>query len=317
MSETKRIGMIGAGAIGGWLAAKLALAGHEVTLLRAPERLDGARRQLRYSEAGETHALDLPAASALPNADLIIIAVKAVHLATVAPLAARSIGPETLILPLQNGVPWWFMAGDTLSSVDPDGEIAAHLPAGQVIGAVVHAAARMEGPDHIALNMADRLLLGEPWGGTSERVGALAALFRDADVPGKEDPDIRRAIWYKLWGNLTMNPLSALTGATMDKLLDEAALKGFVLDCMAECAAVGGAIGCPITESGEDRMEVARRLGAFKTSMLQDVETGRPIELEALVGSAREIAVKKGIATPNIDALYGMARLFAEGRGLI
>jgi 2-dehydropantoate 2-reductase len=129
--------------------------------------------------------------------------------------------------------------------------------------------------------------------------------------------NVRRAIWYKLWGNMTMNPLSALTLATADRLLSDQQLRPFILACMAEAAEIGAAIGCPISESGEERMAVTARLGAFKTSMLQDVEAGRAIELEALVGAPREIARRVGIATPNIDLLYGMTRLMAESRGLI
>ena len=128
---------------------------------------------------------------------------------------------------------------------------------------------------------------------------------------------MRRAIWYKLWGNMTMNPLSALTGATADRLLGNDGLKPFILACMAEAAAVGAAIGCPISESGEDRMAVTAKLGAFKTSMLQDVEAGRRIELEALVGAPREIGRRVGVPTPNIDTLYAITRLMAESRGLL
>ena len=311
-----KIGVIGAGAIGGWLASRLAMAGHQVTLLRAPERLAGETRRLLYRDEDGESALDFPTSSSLPSCDLLIVAVKAIHLADAAGFAGASIGPETLILPLQNGVPWWFMAPERLQSIDPAGSIGNAFPEGQVIGSVVHAAVKREG-ETLQLVHADRLLLGEPSGGTSGRIDALVKLFEDAGVPALADPEIRRSIWYKLWGNLTMNPLSALTGGTLLDLIDAPALKPFILDCMAECAAVGASIGCPIEESGEDRIEVARRIGAFKTSMLQDVEADRPIELEALVGAAREIAAMKGVATPNIDALYGMTRLMAEKKGLL
>lgn len=310
------VGIIGAGAIGGWLAARLKLAGHDVTLLRAPERLDSDRRLLEYREGEEIHELDFPAASALVHGDLLVIAVKAVHLADAARLAAQTIGPDTIVLPLQNGVPWWFMAPERLDSVDPDGSIAASIPQANLVGGVVHAAVRREGR-RITLVKADRLLLGEPGSASRTRVSKLVATLIAAGIPAEADPDIRRSIWYKLWGNLTMNPISALTGATLLDMVESVELRPFILSCMAECAELGRAIGCPIDQSGEDRMEVARTLGAFKTSMLQDVEAGRPIELEALVGATREIAGLKGVPVPGIDALYGLTRLMALKKGLL
>jgi 2-dehydropantoate 2-reductase len=216
-----------------------------------------------------------------------------------------------------NGVPWWFLDGEPLSSVDPGGQIAASIAPGQLIGCVVHAACRRAAPAEVEVAHADKLILGEPQGGTSERVQALADLFEHAGIRTELSDNVRRAIWYKLWGNMTMNPLSALTGATADRLLTNDGLKSFILACMAEAAAVGAAIGCPIRESGEERMAVTARLGAFKTSMLQDVEAGRTIELEALVGAPREIGRRFGVPTPNIDTLYAITRLMAESRGLL
>ena len=129
--------------------------------------------------------------------------------------------------------------------------------------------------------------------------------------------NVRRSIWYKLWGNATINPLSALTRSTADKLLGDPALRSWMLEAMGELAAVGAAIGCPISESGEDRMAVTAKLGAFKTSMLQDVEAGRPLELEALLGAPREIALRAGVPTPQLDRLYAMTRLMGESLGLL
>ena len=175
------------------------------------------------------------------------------------------------------------------------------MPGPQVIGCVVHAACSRPEPDRGPCSAhADKLILGEPRR-SSERVAALA---RRSSAPGSasnRSANVRRAIWYKLWGNATINPLSALTRATADRLLADPHLRAFMLDAMAELAAVGAAIGCPISESGEDRMAVTARLGAFKASMLQDVEAGRPIELEALLGAPREIAARAGIPTPQLD----------------
>jgi len=167
------------------------------------------------------------------------------------------------------------------------------------------------------VNHADKVLLGVPHGGTSVRIAGLCALFERSGIRCEQSEDVRRAIWYKLWGNATINPLSALTRATCDLILADPEFRAWMLAGMAELAQVGAAIGCPISESGEDRMKVTARLGAFKTSMFQDVEAGRPIELEALLGAPREIASRHGIATPALDRLYGVTRLLAEALGLL
>ncbi len=315
-----KIGVIGAGAIGGWVGARLALAGCEVSALARGETLAALQEGLLISEGGSTESAKLRAtgdATALGSQDLLIIAVKAPALADVAEAARPMIGPKTTILPMLNGVPWWFLDGEPLLSVDPGGRIAGALPMGQIVGCVVHAACRRTAPNAVQVAMADKLILGEPHGVASERVGQLAALFETAGIRVEQSDNVRRPIWYKLWGNMTMNPVSALTLAPADRILGDQNLKPFILACMAEAAAIGAAIGCPIEESGEDRMAVTARLGAFKTSMLQDVEAGRTIELEALVGAPREIGRRIGLATPNIDTLYALTRLMAENRGLL
>ncbi|MCF2515933.1 2-dehydropantoate 2-reductase [Sphingomonas sp. G124] len=315
-----KIGIIGAGAIGAWIAARLALAGNRVSILARGETLRALRdgltvREREVTERVEVSASDNP--SAIGRQDLLIIAVKAPALGDVAGVSGPMTGPETLILPMLNGVPWWFLDGEPLSSVDPGGLISQAIPLSQLVGCVVHAACRRTSPASVEVAHADKLILGEPKCGTSQRVRELAGLFENAGIRVEVSEDVRRAIWYKLWGNMTMNPLSALTEATADRLLTEPELKPFILACMAEAAAVGGAIGCPISESGEDRMAVTARLGAFKTSMLQDVEAGRRIELEALVGAPREIGRRVGVPTPSIDTLYAITRLMAESRGLL
>jgi 2-dehydropantoate 2-reductase len=304
-----RIGIIGAGAIGGWVAARLALAGNEVMALTSRSALD----RIEIEQAGISQGA--PLSQFEEPADLLAIAVKAPALAAAARAAAPLIGPATIILPMLNGVPWWFAEGERLQSVDAEGVIAAALPADQVVGCVVHASCRRDGPARIVVNQADKLILGDTGGGASTRIHELCALFEQAGIRPEPSNNIRRAIWYKLWGNATLNPLSALTGATADRLLAE--LKPFLLAGMAELAAVGAAIGCSIEESGEDRMAVTARLGAFKTSMLQDVEAGRPIELEALLGAPIELADRAGVEVPVLRALYAMTRLMAESRGLL
>jgi len=302
--------IVGAGAIGGWVAARLALAGESVLALTSR----GARESIQISEAGRTATARLTRFEG--PADLVIIAVKATALANAARSARAFIGAETIIVLMLNGVPWWFVEGMPLASVDPDGSIAAALPFAQIVGCVVHASCSRPHADQIVVKHADKLIIGEPDGTSSARLGRLQALFERAGLKPDPTGNVRRAIWYKLWGNATINPLSALTRASCDRILADPECRTWMLAGMEELAAIGAAIGCPIRESGEERMAVTARLGAFKTSMLQDVEAGRQIELDALLGAPREIARKVGIATPALDRLYGVTRLMAQSLGL-
>ena len=288
-------------------------------MLARGETLAAIRRDgLQLTQADSTFRTTPPAstdAAALGVQDVVVIAVKAPTLADAAEAARPMIGPDTLIVPMLNGVPWWFI-NEPLLSVDPGGRIAAALNE-QIIGCVVHAACSRRASNHSVVAHADRLILGEPGGGVSERVEALAAVFDRAGITAEASGNVRGALWYKLWGNATINPLSALTRATAYQLLADPILRGWMLAAMAELASVGAAIGCPISESGEDRMAVTARLGAFRTSMLQDVEAGRSIELEALLGAPREIAARAGVPTPQLDRLYAATRLMAENLRLL
>jgi len=316
-SFAMNIGIIGAGAIGGWVAVRLAAIGEHVSVLARGATATRLVTGLELVENGHStvvHPSVSTSAEELGKQDLVIIAVKGPALAEAAFAAGPMIGPATIILPMMNGVPWWFADGEPLRSVDPDGAIAAALPVDQVVGCVVHAACRRDGPGRVVVAHADKLILGDPEGGAGGHVHRLCALFEAAGIRPDPTNNVRRAIWYKLWGNATLNPLSALTLATADRLLAEC--KPFLLAGMTELAAVGAAIGCPIEESGEERMAVTARLGAFKTSMLQDVEAGRPIELEALLGAPIELARRANVPVPTLEALYAMTRLMATSRGL-
>ncbi|MES2135558.1 MAG: 2-dehydropantoate 2-reductase [Pseudomonadota bacterium] len=310
MSGDLNICVVGAGAIGGWIAARLALSGRTVMALASA----GPLESIEVSENGEDQAASL--ATFDGPADVLIIAVKATALAAAAQGARAFVGPDTTIVPMLNGVPWWFVDGMALASVDPEGTIARALPVEQVVGCVVHASCSRTGAGKVIVNHADKLILGEPQGGFGERVARLGSLFEQAGIRCEASDNVRRAIWYKLWGNATINPLSALVRASCDKILADPECRAWMLAGMSELAAVGASIGCPISESGEDRMAITARLGPFKTSMLQDVEAGRPIELEALLGAPREIARAHRIATPALDRLYGVTRLMAESLGL-
>jgi 2-dehydropantoate 2-reductase len=312
-----RVGIVGAGAIGGWIGATLAAAGATISVLARGATLDAVRTKgLVLHEDGQRtihNVATSDSAHKLGPQDVIVLAVKAPALRAAAQAARPLIDQGTVIVPMLNGVPWWFL-GDrpTLrpASLDPDGAIGAALPIDQVIGCVVHASCSVREPGVIHRHFGKGLILGEPSREIGARLERVAALFRTAGLDITVSDHIQQDIWYKLWGNMTMNPMSALTRSTADRILDDALVSEFALRIMAEAAEIGAAIGCPITESGEDRMQVTRKLGAFKTSMLQDVEAGRAIELDALLGAPRAIGERAGIATPYMDALLGMTRLF-------
>ena len=323
-----KVCVVGAGAIGGFLGTRLALEGSaQVSALArgatlAALRVEGWRLQQdgQLARAPVAQASDDP--RELGRQDLVVIAVKSPALPALAPTLAPLLAPHTLVLPAMNGVPWWFAAGipaigaRPLESVDPGGGIATTIPVAQVIGCVVHASASTAAPGVTLHRMGRGLIVGEPSGGQSERVRNLSALLTRAGFEVSASPRIRYDVWYKLWGNMTMNPVSALTAATADRVLDDELVSGFCAAAMREAAAVGARIGCDVRESAEDRFAVTRKLGVFKTSMLQDVEALRPIELDALVGAVREIGQHVGVATPCIDALFGLTRLFGRVHGL-
>jgi 2-dehydropantoate 2-reductase len=312
--------VVGAGAIGGWIAARLALAGNDVSVIARGETLQAIETEgLRLTDSGSTRCVAVAASTdpaVLRVHDVVVIAVKAPALPEIASSLEPLIGQDTQIIPMLNGVPWWF-TDDPLWSVDPNLAIADALPVEQVAGCVVHASCFRNAPNEVVVKHADKLILGEPGGGSSERIESLCTLFENGGIRCEESDNVRRAIWYKLWGNATINPMSALTRSTADRLLDDPVVRNFMAEAMDELAAIGAAIDCPISENAEDRMAVTARLGAFKSSMLQDVEAGRPIEVEALLGAPREIAERVGVATPQLDRLYSMTRLMGQNLGLL
>jgi len=322
-----KICIVGAGAIGGLIGARIAAAGGaEVAALARGATLAALRRHgWRLRQGGEL--LTAPATAAehaaeLGVQDLVVIAVKGPALGAVAASIAPLLGPQTVVLPAMNGVPWWFgqgiaALGDApLESVDPGGRIAAAIPFAQVVGCVVHLAASMPEPGLVQHAMGMRLVVGEPNGGASARVAQVTALLERAGFEVLASPDVRYELWYKLWGNLTMNPVSAITGATLDRLLDDPLVREFCSAAMREAAAIGARLGCAIAQGPDDRHAVTRKLGAVKTSMLQDVEAGRAIELDSIVGAVHELGQRVGVPAPNVAALLGLARVFGRMRGL-
>jgi 2-dehydropantoate 2-reductase len=322
-----KVCILGAGAIGGFIGSRLAAAGQcELSAVARGATLDALAThgwRLRQHDELISHAARASADPAeLGVQDLVIVAVKAQAMPAVAASIAPLLGPDTMVLPAMNGVPWWFgaavpaLAGEPLRSVDPDGSIAAAIPLQHVIGCVVHASVAAPEPGLVQHRMGQGLIVGEATGGESARVQAVAALLAGAGFEVSQSADIRKDIWYKLWGNMTMNPVSAMTGATVDKVLADPLLRAFCSAAMEEAARLGALIGCAIAQSPEQRHQITAKLGRFKTSMQQDVEAGRPIELDAIVTVVHEMAGRLDLATPNIDALLGLTRLFASERGL-
>jgi len=255
--------------------------------------------------------------------DLVVIAVKAPALLNVARQIAPLIGPDTIVLTAMNGVPWWFFqgfggayAGTQLRAVDATGEIAAAIPAASIIGCVVHASCSVNEPGVIRHHFGNGLIIGEPSGHQSERVQALVELLVRAGFAASVSGQIQKDAWYKLWGNLTVNPISAFTGATTDLILGDELVRDFISKVMLEAKEIGARIGIPIDQQPQDRHAVTFKLGAFKTSMLQDVEAGRKVELDALVTVVKELGELTKVPTPFTDALLGLSRLHARVHGL-
>jgi 2-dehydropantoate 2-reductase len=322
-----KVCIYGAGAIGGFIGTRLAAAGEATVAAVARGATLHALRQHGWRLRQGGQLLQAPADAVedpleLGVMDLVVVAVKGPALAEVSRRMVPLLGPNTLVLPAMNGVPWWFaqstpaLAGQLLRSVDPDGSIAAHIPLSHVVGCVVHASTFTPEPGLVEQRMGQGLIVGEPAGGVTPRVQALANLLARAGFDATPSANIRQDIWYKLWGNMTMNPVSALTGASVDRIMADPLVLAFCTAAMQEAAAIGARIGCEVRQSPEDRHAVTRKLGRFKTSMQNDVEAGRAIELDALVTVVREIALRLDLATPNIDALLGLTRLFARVRGL-
>ena len=317
----------GAGAIGGWLGVRLAQAGSQVSVVARGATLEALQAHgLRLESAGEVLAVPVRASAepaALGVQDLVIVAVKAPAMADVARSIAPLIGPGTMVLTAMNGVPWWFFegfggpyAGTRLQAIDPGGVIAGAIPARHIVGCVVHASCSLNSPGFVKQHFGNKLILGEPSGEQTGRVQRLAAMLQMAGLEAVVSEQIQKDAWYKLWGNMTVNPVGAMTGATTDLILGDELVRGFISSVMLEAREIGARIGIPIDQQPEDRHQVTLKLGAFKTSMLQDVEAGKPVELDALVTVVRELGQLTQVPTPFTDALLGLSRLHARVRGL-
>jgi 2-dehydropantoate 2-reductase len=325
-----RITIVGAGAIGGLLGTRLAAAGHDVSALARGKTLAALRSQgWRLRSAGALQTARAAAVSDeardLGTADLVVVAVKAHALPGLAPALAPLLGPHTRVLSAMNGVPWWFTPGlpgalaAPLDAVDPGAVIARVLTPERTVGGVIHMAASCPEPGLSDHRMGLGIILGDVVPDATQQLSmdSIAAGLETAGFEVTRSAAIRQDTWYKLWGNLTINPISALTGAMTDALLGDPLVRDYSAACMLETQAVGARLGCTIDQTPDDRHAVTLRLGGFKSSMLQDAEAGRALELDAIVGAVRELGARTGVPTPCIDTLYGLTRLFARTHGLL
>ncbi len=320
--------VVGAGAIGGLLTAALARAGHQVSMLArghtlAAIRQDGVRVVADDASAGAVPVRAEDDAAALGVQDFVVVALKAQALPGLVASLRPMIGPDTLIVTAMNGLPWWFLHGLSapadarpLEAVDPGGGVSAVLPAERAIGCVVHLSAASEVPGVVKRGRGNRLIVGAA---RAECAGS-ARVFADALAAGGFDvestDDIRAEIWAKLWGNMNMNPLSALTGSTADRLLDDPLTHALVLRMMEEADAVGQRLGLSTGMAASERVAITRQLGSFKTSMLQDMEAGRPLEIDPILGVFPELGRRLDVPTPFCDAVLGLLRQRAANSGL-
>jgi 2-dehydropantoate 2-reductase len=320
-----KIAVVGAGAIGGYLGARLSLAGEQVTFIarnRNLEAINARGFRLILEDGTEQHAPDVRAVQRYADAgaqDAVLLTVKAHQVRDLLPDLRGLFGAQTMVVTLINGVPWWYFhklagpyEGRSLASLDPDGAIAAAIEPERVIGSVVYPASELVEPGVVRVIEGNRFSLGELDGSRSERIEALSKVMMNAGFKSPVSRDIRSEIWVKLWGNLTFNPISALTHATLEDICRFPPTRELAAQMMREAQAVGEKLGVEFKISLDKRIAGAEAVGAHKTSMLQDVEHGRALELEALVGSVVELGRITATPTPTIDAIYAATSLLGR-----
>ena len=320
-----KIAIVGAGAIGGFLGARLALAGEEVTCIARGPNLAAIQAnglKLIEEDGTERHAANVKGAQKMADAgaqDVVLLTLKAHQVKEVLPDMRGLFGPDTVVVTMQNGIPWWYFhklagpfEGRAVSTVDPDGTVAANIEIERVIGSVVYPASELVQPGVIKVIEGNRFTLGELDGSKSPRIEALSQALIKAGFKAPISSDIRSEIWLKLWGNLSFNPISALTHATLVDICQFPLTRELAANMMREAQTIAEKLGVKFKISLEKRIAGAEGVGKHKTSMLQDVESGRPLELEALVGSVRELGRITETPTPYIDAIYAATSLLAK-----
>ena len=321
-----KFAVYGAGAIGAFMGARLMNAGNEVALIARGPHLEAMRAKglrIRSRVVGDfecrPQVTDDPAE--IGEVDAVVLGVKAHGLTAIAPKLGPLLGPETTVVTTQNGIPWWYFhglggqwQGTHLESVDPGGVIAAHIDARRVIGCLAYCSSKVVEPGVIEHIDGVRFPLGEPDMTRSGRIQELAAIFNAAGLKAPIRADMRHEIWVKVLGNAALNPISALTRATLLDILQHPPTRELARALMEEVVRVAEALGTKIRITIERRLEGAEKVGHHKTSMLQDLEVGRPIELEPIVGAVIELAEKTGVEVPNLRAMYACTRLLAGAK---
>lgn len=320
-----KIAIIGVGAIGGYLGARLAHAGEDVTFIARGANLDALKARgirLLLGDGSEQAVRQVNATSDYAAAgpqDLVILAMKAHQVEAVAPEVPKLYGPDTVVVPMQNGIPYWYfhrhggaLAGTPVRSVDPTGIIARHVPGERVIGCVVYPATELVAPGVIKHIEGNRFPVGELDGSTSERVTRVSEAFIRGGLQAPILPDIRAEIWLKLWGNLTFNPISALSRATLAGICQYPLTRTLAHDMMTEAQSIAHKLGITFRVPIEKRIAGAERVGHHKTSMLQDVEAARTLETDALLGSVIELARLTETPTPHLDTVYALTKLLEK-----
>jgi 2-dehydropantoate 2-reductase len=317
--------IVGAGAIGGYLGTKLARAGEDVTFIARNKNLEAINKngfRLILEDGSEEHAPTARAVLRMAEAgpqDAVLLTVKAHQVGDLLPELRELFGPQTMVVTMINGIPWWYFhrltgahEGLGLESVDPGGRIAAFIEPERIIGSIVYPAAELVEPGVVRVIEGNRFTLGELHGERSERVERLAQSLMRAGFKAPLARDIRSEIWVKLWGNLSFNPISALTHATLEDICRFPAARELVAGMMTEARTVAEKLGVQFKISLDKRIAGAEAVGAHKTSMLQDVEHGRAVELEALVGSVLELGRITDTPTPRIEAIYAVTKLLVH-----
>jgi 2-dehydropantoate 2-reductase len=321
-----RIAVIGAGAIGGFVGLRLALAAEQVTFIARGATLDALRARglkLIGADGREEHLARVRATDNYANAgpqDLVILSMKAHQVETVVHDLPKLLGPDTVIVPMQNGIPFWYfhgfegpLAGTHIKSVDPNGLVSRKIPCERVLGCVVYPAAELIAPGVIKHIEGNRFPVGELDGSNSERAQRVSQAFVKAGLKSPVLDDIRSEIWLKLWGNLTFNPISALSRATLAEICQFAPSRAIAAAMMSEAQIVAEKLGSTFRVSLEKRIAGAEGVGHHKTSMLQDLEAGKTLEIDALLGSVVELARLTDTATPHIDTVYALTKLLDKG----
>ena len=314
-----KICIYGAGAVGGLIAAWLVRSGHDVSAVARGAQLEAIRRHgLRVRSAGDIRAFRIRAEAdpaELGVQDYVVVAVKAQSLQEVAGRIGPLVGADTSIITAMNGVPWWFFdrlrfgnGAQRLESLDPGGKLSRAMPTERIVGCVVHLAASTPEPGLVSHNMGNRLILGEPGGRNTQRTKRIAEALAAAAFEAIVSDFIEKDFWVKLLGNVSFNPVSALTLSTADRLIEDRQVKAYMVQIMREVLAIGRAVGVDADIDPEARIDMARQLGKFKTSMLQDLEAGKALEIDGLLAGTLEIAEKAGVQAPFTQSLFGLIR---------